>query len=98
MHRNRHWKVRLQEFSLFPIRDLEGSFIPYQIKDSIWLSNGSLLIAAGHQLLLYGSPSPSPGSTPNPLSETLFEYAAQQNGPLDDYHPQIMLQCLLWGE
>lgn len=30
-------------------------------------------------------------------SESLFEYVARQNGPLDDYHPQMVLQCLLWG-
>jgi len=30
--------------------------------------------------------------------ESLFEYVARQNGPLDDYHPQMLLQCLLWGK
>ena len=30
-------------------------------------------------------------------NESLFEYVARQNGPLDDYHPQMLLQCLLWG-
>lgn len=30
-------------------------------------------------------------------TESLFEYVARQNGPLEDYHPQMMLQCLLWG-
>jgi hypothetical protein len=29
--------------------------------------------------------------------ESLFEYVARQNGPLEDYHPQMILQCLLWG-
>ncbi|KAF5384978.1 hypothetical protein D9615_001393 [Tricholomella constricta] len=69
-----------------------GSFISAHIQDSIWLANGSLLIAAGHQMFLYGAP---------PISskkETLFEYAARHNGPLDDYHPQMILQCLLWDK
>ena len=30
--------------------------------------------------------------------EGLFEYVARHNGPLDDYHPQMTLQCLLWGK
>ncbi|KAG6841953.1 hypothetical protein C0991_005133 [Blastosporella zonata] len=67
-----------------------GGFIPLSIKDSIWLDHGSLLIAAGHQLFLYGAPSPASAE------EALFEYAARHNGPLDDYHPQMILQCLLW--
>lgn len=29
--------------------------------------------------------------------ETLFEHVAHLNGPLEDYHPQMILQCLLWG-
>ncbi|KAF9076123.1 RAVE protein 1 C terminal-domain-containing protein [Rhodocollybia butyracea] len=68
-----------------------GSFIPYPISDSIWLANSSLLIGAGHQMLLYGPPK-----HPSKNTESLFEYVARQNGPLPDYHPQMLLQCLLW--
>lgn len=72
------------------------SFIPYQISDSIWLTNGSLLLAAGHQVFLYGAPLPS--AIEPSQSGTLFEYVTRQNGPLEDYHPQMILQCLLWGQ
>jgi hypothetical protein len=68
-------------------------FIPYPINDSIWLTSGSLLLAAGHQMFLYGTPL----SETDSHTETLFEYVARQNGPLEDYHPQMLLQCLLWG-
>lgn len=70
--------------------------VPYPISDSIWLANGSLLVGAGHQMFLYGQPNepPSHGET---RSASLFEYAARHNGPLEDYHPQMLLQCLLWG-
>ncbi|KAJ7169732.1 RAVE protein 1 C terminal-domain-containing protein [Mycena filopes] len=71
-----------------------GSFIPYQISDSIWLANGSLLVGAGHQMYLFGQPRPlAVEDTP---TEGLFEHVARQNGPLEDYHPQMLLQCLLW--
>ena len=30
--------------------------------------------------------------------ESLFKTVARQNGPLPDYHPQMLLQCLLWGK
>ncbi|KAJ7487439.1 RAVE protein 1 C terminal-domain-containing protein [Mycena galericulata] len=69
-----------------------GSFIPYQISDSIWLANGSLLVGAGHQMFLFGQQPPSATSP----QESLFEHVARQNGPLEDYHPQMLLQCLLW--
>ncbi|KAJ8520116.1 hypothetical protein ONZ45_g3052 [Pleurotus djamor] len=62
--------------------------IPYTISDSIWLVNGTLLIAAGHHLFLYATPT-------HKGSESLFEYVVKHNGPLMDYHPQMMLQCKL---
>ncbi|KAJ7630787.1 RAVE protein 1 C terminal-domain-containing protein [Roridomyces roridus] len=62
-----------------------GSYIPYQISDSIWLANGTLL------MLVFGQDSSSP-------SESLFEHVASHNGPLEDYHPQMLLQCLLWDK
>lgn len=69
--------------------------IPHTISDSTWLKRGSLLVGAGHLMCLFGQPeSGSPGSSP---SESLFEYVARYNGPLADYHPQMLLQCLLWG-
>jgi hypothetical protein len=44
-------------------------------------------------MVLYGQPRAG-----NDLrQENLFEYVARHNGPLDDYHPQMLLQCLLWG-
>lgn len=43
-------------------------------------------------MLLYGPPKSSERK-----AESLFEYVARQNGPLPDYHPQMLLQCLLWG-
>ncbi|KAJ7706334.1 WD repeat-containing protein [Mycena rosella] len=73
-----------------------GSFIPYQISDSIWLANGSLLVGAGHQMYLFGQQQPS--ATDESPPESLFEHVARQNGPLEDYHPQMLLQCLLWDK
>jgi hypothetical protein len=45
-------------------------------------------------MFLYGqTQSYGPGST----NESLFVHVARINGPLPDYHPQMLLQCLLWG-
>lgn len=47
-------------------------------------------------MCLFGQPErPQDGSSP---PESLFEYVARNNGPLVDYHPQMLLQCLLWGQ
>ncbi|KAI0041796.1 WD repeat-containing protein [Auriscalpium vulgare] len=70
-----------------------GSLLPHPISDSIWLSHGSLLIGSGHQMCLYGQPRPVEGAEP---VEGLFEHVTRLNGPLVDYHPQMLLQCLLW--
>jgi hypothetical protein len=50
-------------------------------------------VAAGQQMFLFSEPP-----QPEPESESLFEFVARQNGPLEDYHPQMLLQCLLWGQ
>ncbi|KAK7468733.1 regulator of (H+)-ATPase in vacuolar membrane [Stygiomarasmius scandens] len=87
-----------------------GSFIPYPISDSIWLANSSLLVGAGNQMRLYGPPlvgagnqmrlygPPDKSRASSKDEESLFEFVARQNGPLEDYHPQILLQCLLWDK
>ncbi|EGO30925.1 hypothetical protein SERLADRAFT_432587 [Serpula lacrymans var. lacrymans S7.9] len=77
------WKISIEQF------------VPYPISDSIWLANGSFLVGAGHQLFLFGQPKSSDGRE---ATEGLFEHVARHNGPLDDYHPQMLLQCLLWGK
>ncbi len=74
------------------------SFTPYPISDSIWLAHGSFLIAAGQQMFLFSEPSSDNVPPGEKLPETLIEYVSRQNGPLVDYHPQMLLQCLLWGE
>ncbi|KAI0673553.1 WD repeat-containing protein [Trametes maxima] len=66
-----------------------GGMIPHPISDSIWLARGTLLVGAGHLLFMFGQKRKA-------KEESLFEHVARRNGPLDDYHPQMILQCLLW--
>jgi hypothetical protein len=73
------------------------SFTPYTINDSIWLAHGSFLIAAGPQMYLFSEPPRDNKGKIEKSAESLMEHVARQNGPLDDYHPQMLLQCLLWG-
>ncbi|KAI0695128.1 RAVE protein 1 C terminal-domain-containing protein [Cytidiella melzeri] len=68
--------------------------IPHQISDSIWLGGGLFLIGTGQLKSLYGQPSSPRDGVMD--TESLFEHVARHNGPLDDYHPQMILQCLLW--
>lgn len=71
------------------------SMIPHPISDSIWLARGSLLVGTGHMMFLFGQCKPQ--VLDNTQDENLFEHVARHNGPLDEYHPQMLLQCLLWG-
>ncbi|KAH9969083.1 WD repeat-containing protein [Russula dissimulans] len=78
------------------IRKIEiENLLPYPISDSIWLAHGTLLIGSGHQMCLYGLPRQPESER---AEEGLFEYVARLNGPLADYHPQMLLQCLLWDK
>ncbi|KAH8998842.1 RAVE protein 1 C terminal-domain-containing protein [Lactarius hatsudake] len=74
--------------------DIEN-LLPHPISDSIWLAHGTLLIGSGHQMCLYGLPRQLEKKE---TEEGLFEYVARLNGPLPDYHPQMLLQCLLWDK
>ncbi|KAH9996446.1 RAVE protein 1 C terminal-domain-containing protein [Russula vinacea] len=69
--------------------------LSHPISDSIWLAYGALLIGSGHQMCLYGLPRQLERED---SEEGLFEYVARLNGPLADYHPQMLLQCLLWDK
>jgi hypothetical protein len=71
-----------------------SSLLSHPISDSIWLAYGTLLVGSGHQMCLYGLPRQTANEQ---AEEGLFEYVARLNGPLADYHPQMLLQCLLWG-
>lgn len=73
---------------------MEIRFTPYTIADSVWMADGSFLVGAGQQLYLFGDSSKREGKH----EERLFEQVARMNGPLEDYNPQMLLQCLLWGK
>lgn len=48
-------------------------------------------------MFLYGQTQSYGPSSTNSTNESLFVHVARINGPLPDYHPQMLLQCLLWG-
>ncbi|KAF8642016.1 hypothetical protein AX16_009737 [Volvariella volvacea WC 439] len=68
--------------------------IPYPISDSVWLTHGSLLIGSGHHMLLYTEDDESERRA-SPQG-ALYDHVDEQNRPLRDYHPQLILQCLFW--
>ncbi|CAE6540684.1 unnamed protein product [Rhizoctonia solani] len=81
---------------------VESSLLtPYYISDSIWLAGGMLLVGAGQQMFLYDSSEElksRTGQSEDQETRDLFEIVASHNGPLEDHHPQMLLQCLLWGK
>ncbi|KAK8845415.1 hypothetical protein IAR55_006128 [Kwoniella newhampshirensis] len=80
------------------------------ISDSIWLAGGSLAVGAGNQIYLFSrflgrdTPTPSPSASARSVRvdeeepEDIFQLIAHQNGPLVDYHPILLAQCLLWDK
>lgn len=83
------------------------------INDSIWLAGGSLAVGCGNQVYLFSrylerdSPVPTPKSsvkegkgtrTDDDEVQDVFELVASHNGPVLDYHPTLLAQCLLWSE
>jgi RAVE protein 1 C terminal len=71
-----------------------NSITKHPIADSVWIAGGQLLTGAGHQMI---QAKPGFSFRDNAPSKDLFETVARHNGPLPDYHPQMLLQCLLWG-
>jgi hypothetical protein len=71
------------------------SLTPHPISDSIWLADGSFAVGAYNGLFVFrpGDPSAKDGPKSN-----LFQEVVRRNGPLVDYHPQNIAQCLLWSE
>ncbi|WRT63649.1 uncharacterized protein IL334_000572 [Kwoniella shivajii] len=83
---------------------------PVPIRDSIWLAGGSLAVGTGNQIYLFSrflgrdSPTPSPAGSVKSMAldeeepEDIFQLIAHRNGPLVDYHPTQLGQCLLWDK
>ncbi|EPS40624.1 hypothetical protein H072_5490 [Dactylellina haptotyla CBS 200.50] len=83
---------------------------PHPIGDSIWLSDGTLVIGCGNQLFIH--PKDIQPLDPDDLSvqslwtpaghdtrmETIFDVVSRINGPLPLYHPQFLQQCVLAGK
>jgi WD40 repeat protein len=84
------------------IRDLT----PHPIGDSTWLSDGHLVIGAGHQMFVHDrrvhvSDQLITGSRlPRRKDGTwdLFEAVQRFNGPLPIFHPQFLSQSILSGK
>ncbi|KAL7624730.1 regulator of (H+)-ATPase in vacuolar membrane [Parahypoxylon ruwenzoriense] len=90
-----------------PIREISTrDFTPHPIGDSTWLSDGHLVIGAGHQLFLYDRTFEttdrliSSARVPHRRDGTrdLFDVIQRLNGPLPIFHPQFLIQCILAGK
>lgn len=78
----------------------------HSIGDSIWLSNGLLILGVGNQFyisdksldLAHDDLSRSAMGTLEIISNDLFHLCSALNGPLPVYHPQMMIQLVLAGK
>lgn len=71
------------------------------INDSIWIAGGSLAVGAGNQIYVFSrflETEPELESDDEEEPEDIFELIAHRNGPLFDYHPTMLSQCLLWDK
>ncbi|KAL1412038.1 regulator of (H+)-ATPase in vacuolar membrane [Vanrija albida] len=85
-------------------------FTSVPISDSIWIAGGSFAVGVGNQIYVFSgflekpTPLPSPGQSVHHADvdddepEDIFELIAHQNGPLFDFHPTMIMQCLLWDK
>ncbi|WVO14859.1 hypothetical protein L204_102498 [Cryptococcus depauperatus] len=67
------------------------------INDSIWLAGGSLVVGTGNQIYLFSRFLEGDGNEAEE-AEDIFQLIARRNGPLLDYHPILLAQCLLWDK
>lgn len=74
------------------------SYTSIPIRDSIWLAGGSLAVGTGNQIYLFSRFLDREDKEEDGEAEDIFQLIAQENGPLLDYHPILLGQCLLWGE
>ncbi|ODO01962.1 WD-repeat protein [Cryptococcus wingfieldii CBS 7118] len=72
------------------------------INDSIWLAGGSLAVGAGNQVYMFSrfleKKTGEKKEEAVDEEEDIFQLIAHQNGPLVDYHPVMLAQCLLWDK
>ncbi|EJT99961.1 hypothetical protein DACRYDRAFT_81581 [Dacryopinax primogenitus] len=70
-------------------------FSPLALTGASFLGDGSLVVTAGNQVISFNPKLKDP-----PLSESsnLLELIINGIGPLPDWHPQVVLQCLLWNK
>ncbi|PNS15297.1 Regulator of V-ATPase in vacuolar membrane protein 1 [Sphaceloma murrayae] len=78
----------------------------HPIGDSVWSTDGSLLIGAGIQLFKTSNmidlrkdlPRELQASLSNGLSSHIYQVARRMNGPLPVFHPHFVSQCFLAGK
>lgn len=90
-----------------PFREVKiRDFTPHPIGDSLWLSNGGLVIGSGNQLFVYSRKIEQRDDLVRTLQlsshkarlDDIFEIVSQLNGPVPVYHPQFLQQCILAGK
>lgn len=66
-------------------------------RDVKWMSFGGIVVAAGQSLHLFG-PDLADISSQDTKAVNLLDLAEHHHGPLPAYHPNLLIQCMLWGK
>ncbi|KAF9213257.1 regulator of (H+)-ATPase in vacuolar membrane [Podila verticillata] len=80
------------------------SFINHPISAIAWLDMGTLSVGAGGTMLLYSKwlsedyTTIAPGFEHVASEPTLHHALSSMHGPLVDYHPNLLIEFMMWGK
>ncbi|ODQ77484.1 hypothetical protein BABINDRAFT_16434, partial [Babjeviella inositovora NRRL Y-12698] len=92
--------------SFTPIKRIDIDYTTHTIGDSLWLKDGTLVVAAGNQFFvsdrqldLTHDPVTAKSLSSRIITHNdIFHLCAVLNGPLPVYHPQFLIQCLFLNQ
>ncbi|KAF9322115.1 regulator of (H+)-ATPase in vacuolar membrane [Podila horticola] len=80
------------------------SFIDHPISAIAWLDMGTLSVGAGGTMLLYSKwlsedyTTLAPGFESVASEPTIHHALSSMHGPLVDYHPNLLIEFMMWGK
>ncbi|KZT57808.1 hypothetical protein CALCODRAFT_265994 [Calocera cornea HHB12733] len=94
------WPERMTYFDTTPswaswLHVSVDKFSPLALRGASFLGDGSLVVTAGNQVIAF---NPTLLDPPPSEPSNILALLISRIGPLPDWHPQVVLQCLLWNK